>query len=117
MFLCCQERDMSNHFAICQMPKVYVKHYKPSTKSVYARNEPLDLLERIDVPRETRAKYANVGKPRKAVKPKNRPLIRRPARHDVVTWVEAQCNARRLQNEQFQASLAARITSSPPPLE
>ena len=45
--------------------------------TVPARNESTGLIERISVSAETKMKFKDVGKPRKVVKPKNVPLIKR----------------------------------------
>ncbi|KAI0083779.1 hypothetical protein BDY19DRAFT_910328 [Irpex rosettiformis] len=45
--------------------------------TILARNEVTGLRERISITSATKAKYANIGKPRKVVKPRCTPLIKR----------------------------------------
>ena len=53
------------------MPKVYVKTYgKKSNNTVYAKDEPLSLIERINISKETREKYKDVCKIRRLPKPR-----------------------------------------------
>lgn len=64
------------------MPKV-TNAPTPSSSSrankhtVIARDEVTDKVEKIRISAQIRARYANVGKPRKVVKPKVLPLIKR----------------------------------------
>ena len=52
------------------MPKAYVQKYRKTTNTtVYAKDKPLSLIERIDISKETREKYKDVCKIRRLPKP------------------------------------------------
>ena len=59
------------------MPKVTSSSPKLGRHTIVARNCVTGLLERITPSKEIRDRFKNVGKPRKVVRPKNLPLIRR----------------------------------------
>ena len=53
------------------MPKTYVNKYGKTTKNtVYTKDEPLSLIEHIDISKETREKYKDVCKIRRLPKPR-----------------------------------------------
>ena len=55
---------------------------KATKNTVYARNEPLGLIERIDISKETREKYKDVCKRRPQMKPKKYIVHTHPAHPD-----------------------------------
>ena len=69
------------HFCHQNMPAYTATANKNTSRrtpyTVPARNESTGLIERISVSAETRMKFKDIGKPRKVVKPKNVPLIKR----------------------------------------
>ena len=101
------------------MPKVYVKTYgKKSNNTVYAKDEPLSLIERIDISKETREKYKDVCKIRRLPKPRV-PIVQTHAPYPghmedyINEMIDKAINHRLVQRTR---TLVERLASPPAPL-
>ena len=100
------------------MPKARITKH-----TVFARNEETALIERIDISPETRQKYANIGKPRKVVRPRNiqkviTPVLSLEERLNLLEETNAEMAEKHLMHDLVmeRRKLINRINNPPNPL-
>ena len=94
------------------MPKAITKN------TVFAKNEPLGLRERIDISKETRAKYKDVCKRRPLPKPRNKLVITSPPLPGHFEQYIDEMIAKSVSHHLVMRTrtLADRLANPPPPL-